>query len=259
MKTLTKKQKHFYIWAFLIGALGLTVILRRVIAFKTPNFDYQHLIKSYGGLSLINRWAELCYFTYWSLILSSIWAMAFGLAHLFDLKVKKVTTNKTLTTCVATYQIVTCLIYTVFELSGKAKFVWYGNSFESWLNLIENITVHYLIVFFHLFALSKIKQQPLKFSAKNVIKMLSIPIVYFILISFVCGFVLPVKWYPYPIFTQKLSWLWLFGDLQNYNPTLAFIYWVLALAFVAMTFITVFYVVIKVITRSSKNTEIAKA
>lgn len=223
-------KRATYLSLIVFGLFGICIFLSLTIGFTPHDYFYKQNpgIEKYVGVNVVSAFANLSFFTYHSLIAFSLWLIAYGFSNLLkkDNWIESLTKSPLIAFICLNF-FVTCILYTVFELtSGNPTFGLYATTPSAIYNFIINIIVHYLYSFGAVFTYIKVKISDAyngKICKKNVFKLLIPPtiylFVYYLLVKITGMYCYKIEWYPYPIFDLD-SFGALLGMAEKQLPTL---------------------------------------
>lgn len=221
--TNTKGEYVFSIIIFLASCLGLAIFTELVVNFEYPEEFYQEeYFNRFTTINVVSRWANFSFFTYWSLIIFSLWGIFKFIATIFKIeKLQRIVNNSYLVLFVCLNQAIVMILYTVYQLAFDGSFSYYGPYPRSYHSLGTNLTVHYVITiiaivyfFFHKFE---------KIQFKKCLIFLVFLVIYGTLVKITGMYCYSFDWYPYPIFSREAIWHTIFGNFNNYHPILALV------------------------------------
>lgn len=218
MKTKTIIKNIFQM---IFSLLIVAIFLKRFLSFNETPFVFKDELVPYVGELYNSRFYYFTMFTYNSILLYAIWLFTYSLSNLLNSsKFRALTHNKYIAVVVVVYQILTMLLYTVFEIFFVPTNFGLGISgnytFKNYYNLFDSVFNHYIVTIFAVsFYLGIKKTQKLEFKKFGI--SLIYPAVYYIVVFTICRALVKGKWYPYQIFSAKAMWKTLFGSLTNFN------------------------------------------
>lgn len=204
-------KKIIYLCLMAVGLIGFVIFLSTIIGFKPHDYFYIQNpdIQKYVGVNVVSAFATFSFFTYHSLILFSLWLIAYGFANLLkkDKWIKSLSKSSVVAFICFNF-FITCILYTLFELtSGNPTFGFYANTPDGIYNLILNLVVHYLFSALALIVFLKIKTSDAnsgKINGKKALRALILPskylAIYYVLVKITGMHCYKIEWYPYPIF-----------------------------------------------------------
>lgn len=217
------KRERIFTFIFSVAAItGCAIFIAHIVGYEPADYFFSDGKPKdpYTTVNVVSRWADFAYFTYISLILFCIYGILRAIASMCKIqKLKKFVFSDRVIVFVCLNQFIVMLLYTVFELAFGGKFGWYGNYPKSWYSLITNIIVHYFITsaavvyfFMHDFGHMQLRK---------CLPMAGFLVLYAAIVKVTGMTCYSFEWYPYPIFSAKSMWHYLFGEWVDYNAALA--------------------------------------
>lgn len=144
---------------------------------------------------------------------------------------------------ITTNYLVTCLLYTSFELSsGHPTFGLYGNMPFAWHSFGTNIIVHYLMTAFVLVMFCRLATTG-KITYKACILISLYLILYYLAVRLYGKYYYVIEWYPYVIFSPDSLWQML---NSGYNQTGAVVLSIAVNVFLFFAYFALFILLAKV-------------
>ena len=233
---------------FVASIIGLAIFIYATVSFKPHDYFYIDGVPKdpFTVINVVSRWANFSFVTYLSLIIFSVYGIMNFIAEITHCeKLLRITQNDYLVLFICVNQIFVLLGYTFFQLAFNGDFGYYAHSLAGAISLVTNLIVHYVItsvaiIWFFVRKFGKIKFGKCFF-------FLIFYLVYGLAVKFTGMYCYSFEWYPYPIFSSRHLWYYMFGSLNNYNPILAtslvIIFIILILiAYMFLTYVCTLYI-----------------
>ncbi len=249
------KQKMFNLLVLLIGIFGIYLFFDHMLGFRPHDYFYiqNPNIEKYIGTNVVSMFADLSFFTYHTIIFFSLWLIMFAISNLFSLnKLNNFIRNYKVISFVFVNYLVTCLLYTIFELtSGNITFGLYALTPNAIYNFVTNLIIHY--GYFILSVIFFIKVKGIKSKKQNFYHLIIVTtylLIYFIIVKLTGMYAYQIEWYPYPIFdVESIAKMLL---LSKINYSFKVIIFVVVLMIILCVYIFSYQLLIK---HKNKNSE----
>ena len=227
------ERKSSAILSLAVGLFGYALAISTSILVDGQEWFFRMYpdIKVYCNNNVVTGWANLSFFTYQTLILFSTWSILWSVAYFFKLnRLQNFLKAEIVVDFLLTNYIITCVVYTVFELmSNPITFGMYNPSeWYAWFVLFTNVLIHHGMFVFVLIFFVQIDTRP----SKRILHV-TVPAVYLVLycitVKIIGVYAYRIEWYPYGFFHPELIKEML--GLQNSNVNG---YLLMAIAFVAL-------------------------
>ena len=205
----TKKEKIAANFKFVFSTLAFASLFVMIALFDGSKFDLEFYATHVTSENVVSRWANLCYYTYWSATVDFVWSTSLFLWANFGVKfAKRVAFNRYLRAYVVVSQLVVGIFYGSFSVvSAFWSYSMTGNGFAEGLtlfavfNALRTLVLHFINTFDVLWVDKTLRVVGEKLTfPKNLLPSI-VFFVYYPTILLVCKDRFAIEWYPYPFFT----------------------------------------------------------
>ena len=244
MQKLKTKEFWVAVFAFLIGVVGIALIVMQVCYVGSYEAEYISQEEAYTVDTVPNGYAYLTYYTNITLLLFCIYAVVKFVAVLFNLeKLKKLLNNRYLLLFLALNELIVLVVYTAMMFVFNFSMFKYEPTPHNMHDFGSSMFKHFFVTIFAVvYCFCILKKEPKRVEMKKCLWFALYPLCYFIMAQIVGRTCYKYYWFPYPFFATEQIWLTFFGTLKTFNFKKAMLLLlacdvvILAMYFLAMLF-----------------------
>ncbi len=171
--------------------------------------------KPYNYSNMFNGWVNLTYLTY----LGTIFTFFYCITDLVYYIKNKRNLNSTLFTFTVCNEFFIFVIYSLYQIVLPDSLSLANFSASVMHNFSVNLIIHiaFPILYTIYFLFNKTERKSKVNTKALIITYLSFFALYFVIVKVLGEFILPYRWFPYPIFSADSIWMLLFGSLETFN------------------------------------------
>ena len=220
------KTKEFWVGiiAFLIGIVGIAVVIMQICYINPNHIVFSSQEESYVIDAVPHRLSYLTYFTNLTLLLFCIYAVIKFIAILFGLiKLKNALNNVYLLMFLAVNEILVFIIYLAITILSGFSLFKYAPTPHNLHDIGTSMFKHFFVTIFAVvYCFCLIRKDSKKIEMKKCLWFLLYPAIYYLIVQIIGRTCYEFKWFPYPFFATDQIWLTIYGTLSNFNYTKAF-------------------------------------
>lgn len=241
---MKKRINVFDVFILLCGIISFWLVISHIMHFNLANYIYEQkdLPDVLYGTNVVNKWADLSFFTYITILIFAFWCFFMFASKLFKIKnFYDFLTKDYTTTFVLTNYVCTVVIYNIFQIVAGDDFGLYNKASSlAWHNFGTNILCHYIMFILACIILLKVQSTITK--SKLPYMFVTMFLVVYYLIVKICGeYAYKVKWYPYFIFDSGA-----FASAFNiHNQTISVILLIICCVAIYMFYMILFFLIKK--------------
>ncbi len=220
------KTKEFWIGllAFVIGLVGIAVVIMQICNVNRVGSKFWSQAEAYTGDAVPSGYSYLTYYTNITLLLFCFYAIVKFVAILCDIKkLKEGLNNRYLLMFLAVNELLVMIVYVTMMFVFNFQTFKYAPTPHNFHDIGVSMYKHFFVtIFAAVYCFSLIKKDKKRVELKKCLWFILYPVFYYILVQIIGRTCYEYDWFPYPFFATKQIWLNLFGSLDSFNFSKAF-------------------------------------